>query len=116
MVQGIVRDSPKFDSSFDRGRTLKAKYRRAQLSLGLEEALADMKPGGVKMVFLVPELSIACPKVRIPLPSPPTPAPIPLKATRAFLEYIVCVSTLLSDDGMGSLPWKYAGKGLRCGY
>jgi hypothetical protein len=66
VMQGIVRDSPKFDSSFDRGRTLKAKYKRAQLSLGLEEALEDMKPGSVKMVFLVPELSIACPRVRLP--------------------------------------------------
>ncbi len=77
IVQGIVRDSPKFDSSFDRGRTLKAKYKRAQLSLGLEEALADMKPGGVKMVFLVPELSIACPKVRIPSPLFPPSLPRP---------------------------------------
>lgn len=61
--QGIIRDSPKFDSSFDRGRPMRVFFKKAQLSLGLEEAVADMKPGGVKMVFLIPELSLACPQV-----------------------------------------------------
>jgi len=61
MPQGILKDSPRFDSSYDRGRTMKVRYGKAQLTLGLEEALKDMKPGGAKLVFLIPELAFACP-------------------------------------------------------
>ena len=65
LPQGIAQDSPQYDSSFDRGRPYEGTMGKAQISFGLEEALADMKPGGSKMVFLVPELSIACPKSRV---------------------------------------------------
>jgi len=68
MPQGILKDSPRFDSSFDRGRTMKVRYGKAQLTLGLEEAMRDMKPGGAKLVFLVPELAYACPPGKMCVP------------------------------------------------
>lgn len=64
LPQGILQNSPSFDSSYGRGRTMKVRYQRAQLSQGLEEALSTMKPGGSRMVFLTPALSFACPKGR----------------------------------------------------
>jgi FKBP-type peptidyl-prolyl cis-trans isomerase 2 len=71
--QGIIRDSPRYDSSYDRGRAMKVRYGRAQLTLGLEEALADMHPGDAKMVLLTPDLAYACPvgKVRFAALPPP---------------------------------------------
>jgi hypothetical protein len=65
LPQGIAADSPKYDSSFLRGRAQEARVGKSQISLGLEEAIKGMKPGGVRMVFLVPELSISCPKGRV---------------------------------------------------
>jgi len=65
MPQGILKDSPSYDSSFERGRPMKVRFGGAQLCKGLEEALAGMQEGGRKLVFLVPELSFACPKGRV---------------------------------------------------
>lgn len=65
LPQGILKDSPRYDSSYDRGRSMKVRYGKGQLTLGLEEALRDMKPGGSKLVFMTPDQSYACPKGRI---------------------------------------------------
>lgn len=65
LPQGIAQDSPQYDSSFARGRPYEGKIGKAQVSFGIEDALQDMTPGAIKMIFLVPELSIACPKGRV---------------------------------------------------
>jgi len=85
LPQGIIRDSPRFDSSYDRGRTMKVRFGRAQLAGGLEEALADMHPGDAKMVLLTPDLAYACPAGKVCFPD--------IEADERLVFYVEVVST-----------------------
>lgn len=93
LPQGIIRDSPRFDSSYDRGRTMKVRFGRAQLAGGLEEALADMHPGDAKMVFLIPELAYACPPGKVCFPD--------IEIDERIAIYVELVSTGAKGEGGG---------------
>jgi len=93
LPQGIIRDSPRFDSSYDRGRTMKVRFGRAQLAGGMEEALADMHPGDAKMVFLVPELAYACPAGKVCFPD--------IEVDERLAFYVELVSTGKKGEGGG---------------
>lgn len=93
LPQGIIRESPRFDSSYDRGRTMKARFGKAQLAGGLEEAIADMSPGGAKMVFLIPELAYACPAGKVCFPD--------IEADERIAFYVEVVSVGKSGEGGG---------------
>ena len=93
LPQGILRDSPRFDSSFDRGRTMKVRFGRAQLAGGLEEALSDMTAGGAKMVFLTPELAYSCPPGKVCFPD--------IEADERLAFYVELVSVGVKGEGGG---------------
>lgn len=53
--QGTLDDGTQFDSSYDRGEPLEFICGAGMMILGFDKAVADMKPGDVKNVHLMPE-------------------------------------------------------------